>query len=298
VGGSPSASMRLFPRQTRSYSTGHLTSEDVANHALERRKALNAKAQEESAKLHRRRVQQRKVLTDSMLREQQRYLEQLTSAFRGREERSAAQLQDNPLKRDSLTEFERADRSRGSSETRAAVRSDREFRATLNSTFGARTLMRDEFADACAEKRALVAREKELRTLMEAAKGQHKRANAEMRRGSFAEEVQRKRWEREEQDQMKREFMRSLTGWDGKGTKIRTKPVRLLWKEHLEKLRAAQEVSVTSYSLESSRTPADFYADSPTSNEVYWLDEDDEGMDFIEFDLAGGHAIDAAARVA
>jgi len=77
-------STTLWPRQTRSHSTGQLTADDVLNHALERRKALSSKASEESARMQKQRAQQRQKLTESMLGEQQKYLEQLTAAFCGR----------------------------------------------------------------------------------------------------------------------------------------------------------------------------------------------------------------------
>lgn len=230
-----------------------------------RRRHLNELASQESRRLYVHRSKQRQELTANMLNEQQRYFDQISAAFRSRRERSEQRTQSSPFLDSQLTEFHRAERRRGRpGEHRARAEGEREFREVLNTTFAARSAMRDEFAELRKEKRELLAQERQLWMQMEAEKSRMKQLRAAERRPSYSEDVQARKEMRLEKERVKQEFLRSLTGWDGRKGTRRTQSVKNLWNEHSNKLSRSQSCSAVHFDgYESSSLQEDISALDP-----------------------------------
>lgn len=271
----------------------------------ERKHLLHETAREERVKEQQFRLSQRKRLTSTLQGERDQYRKQLGNAYHARRQRSAARLKESPLNANPLEDQERTERGRDGTEYHDEIVADRVFKSTMNLTFTKRVMIGDPFAELQAESRELMEQRQRLKAHMSAERTRLKMEGADSRRPNNTTEFFERRKAREDEAFMKEEFYRSLTGWDGRKLKARTKPVKDLWVEHKEakaleaenaRAKALQPLPAVAWSGGVPLDDADSEAPPPAPPPTTWKygDVDDAGFVFVPEAGLGGKPTCAA----
>jgi len=202
-----------------------------------RRRELNAIAMEESRQLEKQRASRRQVLQQRMLRNEQGYFDKLVSEHRRRKRQAVEQTRSSPfLGHHTRTDFDRGERQccTFASDFDAQTIGELRFRRSVMGAFNTSAKRGDPLARLHAERREHLEMQRREKSEIQAQVTEMKMQMASIRRPDYSQDVRSRREKLEEISIKKQEFMRHLSGWDGRKPTSRTVSIKSLWDGELK----------------------------------------------------------------